>query len=200
MNFFWTAELLVTSLYTGHHQSRQKRSSASSDYENINFNLSPLHKSNSSSVLVKSSLLTLRIGPHNLSETKIQVAQRTSTGELIFLDTLDITDEEKMSDEEEFIIQLDITHAVQAWLEDPSSNLGVKVIFVGLEEPPQMSSEPELATETRFLKRSVRTKRSTGDQTINIPGASDCPAYQPTPPPSYWSRHKKKRNSDKCCR
>ena len=164
--------------------------------------MSTLHKSNSSSVLVKSSLLTLRIGPHNLTEAKVQVAQRMSTGELIFLDTVDTTDVtgEEENDEEEFIIQLDITHAVQAWLEDPSSNLGVKVIFVGLEEPPQMSSEPELATETRFLKRSVRTKRSTGDQTINIPGASDCPAYQPTPPPSYWSRHKKKRNSDKCCR
>ena len=185
-------------LYTGHHQSRQKRSSASSDYGSINFNLSPLHKSNSSSVLVKSSLLTLRIGPHNLSETKIQVAQRMSTGELIFLDTLDITDEEK-SDDEEFIIQLDITHAVQAWLEDPSSNLGVKVIFVGVPEPPLMSSEPELATETRFLARSVRTKRSAGDQT-RVPGASDCPAFQPTAPTSYWSRHNKKRNSDKCCR
>ena len=161
--------------------------------------MSPLHKSNSSSVLVKSSLLTLRIGPHNLSEAKVQAAQRMSTGELIFLDTVDTTDVtgEEESDEEEFIIQLDITHAVQAWLEDPASNLGVKVIFTGVTEPPPMSSEPELATETRFLKRGVRTKRSAGDQSI-IVGPSDCPASQPTNPPNIWSP--KKRNAEKCCR
>ena len=124
-----------------------------------------------------------------------------STGELIFLDTVDTTDVtgEEENDEEEFIIQLDITHAVQAWLEDPASNLGVKVIFTGVTEPPPMSSEPELATETRFLKRGVRTKRSTGDESIVI-GPSDCPASQPTTPPINWSLGAKKRNTEKCCR
>ena len=150
---------------------------------------------------MKSSLLTLRIGPHNLSEAKVHVAQRMSTGELIFLDTLDTTDitgEEET--DEEFIIQLDITHAVQAWLEDPSSNLGVKVIFSGVTEPPPMSSEPELSTETRFLKRSVRTKRSASDESI-IVGPSDCPASPPTLPPNNWSRNNiKKRSTEKCCR
>ena len=106
--------------YSSSVQRREKRSTTS-DYENINFNLSPLHKSNS--VLVTSSLLTLRIGQHNLSQTRIHVAQKMSAGELIFLDTLDFTDEDK-SDEEELILQLDVTHAVQAWLEDASSNLG----------------------------------------------------------------------------
>ena len=124
-----------------------------------------------------------------------------ATGELIFLDTVDTTDVtgEEESDEEEFILQLDITHAVQAWLEDPASNLGVKVIFTGVTEPPPMSSEPELATETRFLKRGVRTKRSAGDQSI-ITGPSDCPASQPTTPPINWSPSNKKRNTEKCCR
>ena len=107
------------------------------------FDISSLH--NSGTVLVKSSFLSLSLMFALESNTKVKVGQIVEGGELIFLDAIDIVAEAG----EETVVQLDITHAVHGWVDNPSTNLGLRVSFDTETDLPLLMSPPSIRVDSQ---------------------------------------------------
>ena len=142
--------------------------------------------------MVKSAFLNLNIKFHSGGiNTKITVAQRVEDDELIYLDILDVT-----TDDEDTLVKLDITHAVHAWVDDPDTNLGLRVIFDSAA--PQLLSPPHLVVDSQHSfvrrKRSLSSFANLVDHVPRIPSDSDCPLHVRS------SHQGKKKQRPHCCR
>ena len=133
------------------------------------------------------------------SNIKVRVGQIVEGGEMILLDAIDVATEAG----EETVVELDITHAVHGWVDNPNTNLGLRVIFDQGSDLPQLVSPPSIIVDTqhsfvapRRSKRSVSALGNIVDYVPRIPGDSDCPENQE--PFVITAKGKKKRPT--CCR
>ena len=170
-----------------------------------------LRQSDTSVVLVKSATLIISFEkPSDNFNYHVKVAQKVTNGEHIILDDTDI-----ISDYEDYTVNIkfDVSHAVQAWIEAPDTNLGLVVLVKDAElsesyEPAQfvMVSEPELVIETRHTSTPMMTrhKRSALDlvsdflEYPHVAGPTDC--NDKDDKNKTDSNHGKQKKGGKCCR
>ena len=88
-----------------------------------------------------------------------QVIENSESG--ITLDTQNIDMQDEYADDVKTTLSLDVSHALQAWLQYPHLNLGLS-----LSLPPgtSLQGEPELVAELRHSSSKVRAKRSLGER------------------------------------
>ena len=141
------------------------------NFENIFFDVTFFHNFEGS-VLVNSAVLMVRLRKLDSFHTrrKVSVAQRVTKNAVIYLDTLNID-----NDVDDITVQLDVTHAVQAWIQDPDLNLGLQVVVEGLEVSLDEDLAPEIIVDSQHSL--IRQKRSTFLSTEfedEIISATDC--------------------------
>ena len=123
-------------------------------------------------MLLNSAFLIIKIKKFGSPGTKrkISVAQKVTESAVIYLDTINIDD-----DDDDVTVQLDVTHAVQAWIQDPSLNLGLKLVLEGVEVELDEDEGPELVLNSQhaLLRQKRATYLSTEIQE-RISSATDC--------------------------
>ena len=162
--------ILIPILISGFNATRTKRS-VKENSENIFFDVALFH-SFEGSVLVNSAILIISLKKLDSfhAKRKVSVAQRVTESGVIYLDTLTID-----NDDEDATVQLDVTHAVQAWLEDPDLNLGLKLVLEGVELSQDDGESPELVLDTQHsLVRQKRSKFLSTEFGEEILSATDC--------------------------
>ena len=98
------------------------------------------------------------------------MAQKVTEDAVIYLDTINIED-----DDEDVTLQLDVTHAVQAWLQDPDLNLGLKLVLEGAQLELVEEEGPELVLNSqRALLRQKRATYLSTEIHERISSATDC--------------------------
>ena len=175
---------------------RRKRS-LSAQKEIIYFNFDSL-MSEPNPILVKSAelLLALQESGSSSIDSSVSVAQIVKSDGLITLDTTDITSDE----DGEVILKLDISHAVQAWMNDPETNLGLSVSLPSLSI---VSSTPELVLTTSHSNVPTHSRKKRDISVLSeiflnpqFLGRTDC--AEEDGDESLWQNGRNKFR--KCCR